>query len=88
MGFDIEKLKKAAEEATLKASEKTAAARAKAMGGLSVDDIIKEMRNGGVDEETVRGLEKEINKSTDRNEAIQRIMERGGDVADFIKRLI
>lgn len=87
MGFDIEKLKKAAEEATLKASEKTAA-RAKAMGGLSVDDIIKEMRNGGVDEETVRGLEKEINKSTDRNEAILRIMERGGDVADFIKRLI
>ena len=58
------------------------------MGGLSVDDIIKEMRNGGVDEETVRGLEKEINKSTDRNEAIQRIMERGGKVADFIKRLI
>ena len=88
MGFDIEKLKKAAEEATLKANAETAAARAKAMGGMSVDDIIKEMRTGGVDEETVRGLEKEINKSTDMNEAIRRIMERGGEVADFIKRLI
>ena len=84
MNFNINDIDKAAEEAALSASIKTAEQREKALGK---SEIIEQLR-ATVDKETVDALEKEINHSTNKNETILRVIQKGGIVAKEILGLL
>ena len=53
MGFNIDDLKKASNEASIAASIKTAADKKKALGESLFTEVIKELKANGVDEKTV-----------------------------------
>ena len=50
MGFNIDDLKKASNEASIAASIKTAADKKKALGESLFTEVIKELKANGVDE--------------------------------------
>ena len=87
MNFNINDIDKAAEEAALSASIKTAEQREKALGKSFFSEIIEQLR-ATVDKETVDALEKEINHSTNKNETILRVIQKGGFVAKEILGLL
>lgn len=86
--IDIKELEKAIKKAAITADAKTATEKEKVMGKFLFDNIIVELRNSSVSEDIINELEKEINNATDKNEAILRIIQNGGEVADKISAII
>lgn len=86
--IDIKELEEAVKRAAKTADIKTAAEKEEVMGKPLFDNIIIELRNSSVNEDVINELEKEINNATDKNEAIQRIIQNGGEVADKISAII
>ena len=81
MGFNIDDLKKASNEASIAASIKTAADKKKALGESLFTEVIKELKANGVDEKTINSLETEIGRATDKNEATDAELRRRGYAA-------
>ena len=88
MGFNMDYLKKASNEASIAASIKTAADKKKALGESLFTEIIKELKANGVDEETVNGLESEIARATDKNEALLKLIQQGDIIAHTVREIV
>lgn len=88
MGFNIDDLKKASNEASIAASIKTAADKKKALGESLFTEVIKELRAKSVDEKTVNGLEAEIGRATDKNEALLKVIQKGDIIAKKVLEVV
>ena len=85
---NMDDLKKASNEASIAASIKTAADKKKALGESLFTEIIKELKANGVDEETVNGLESEIARATDKNEALLKVIQKGDIIANKVLEIV
>lgn len=88
MGFNIDDLKKASNEASIAASIKTAADKKKALGESLFTEVIKKLKANGVDEKTINSLETEIGRATDKNEAILKIIQKGDIIANKVLEIV
>lgn len=88
MGFNIDDLKKASNEASIAASIKTAADKKKALGKSLFTEVIKELKANGVDEKTINSLETEIGRATDKNEAILKVIQKGDIIANKVLEIV
>lgn len=88
MGFNIDDLKKASNEASIAASIKTAADKKKALGESLFTEVIKELKANGVDEKTVNDLEAEIARATDKNEALLKVIQKGDIIANKVLEIV
>ena len=82
MGFNIDDLKKASNEASIAASIKTAADKS------LFTEVIKELKANGVDEKTINSLETEIGRATDKNEAILKVIQKGDIIANKVLEIV
>lgn len=88
MGFNIDDLKKASNEASIAACIKTAADKKKALGESLFTEVIKELKANGVDEKTINSLETEIGRATDKNEAILKVIQKGDIIANKVLEIV
>lgn len=58
------------------------------MANLFLPEIIKELKANGVDEETVNGLESEIARATDKNEALLKVIQKGDIIANKVLEIV
>lgn len=88
MKYSKEEIDRAAKEAALSASIKTADERARVLGNSFFSDVIEHLKESGVDELEVEAMEKELGASTNRNETILRVIRKGGAIANTILSLL